>query len=473
MNRVRGKRLFVLALVLMFGGMMLSNVVFAPGPHAKIYVSPADIPAAMPGDVISVDIMVFNVEDLYTFAFELSYAPFATTMYVRKVIDVAGTAKEFLPNPHKGDTDDEFHYVIDTLEGTVAVGYSLRAEDYTHGFSCLDDSAVLATVEFAVVDAGDCTLGLHNTELYNSDGDWMGHSAFDGYYHGAYADLTDPMLEISPGRAVNLAETNELIMQASFENFATVPLDVRVRFDIFGEDASFRNVYGGQAYNTVPPPSEYLYVDEFDEWYYEWNNPPENLFGEPDGDYIEGDANAEWACLYSFEDITLGTREIADITVEGYTRYPNGATDAADIDTYDVTAGFAWWGSLWGTADWGWHGVRWTADSVLTTCPYLADETNLNNVQILLYDYYGDAPDVLQVDSLRLRIDFASVAPATPPAYTLAPGDTLTVSALWVLIPEDIGRYYGTVYVEFTAGTYWNTGHIEKAFSFKVFTSEK
>jgi hypothetical protein len=468
---VRGKRLFVLALVFMFAGMMLSNVAFA-GPHAKIYVSPADIPEAMPGDVISVDIMVYNVEDLYTFAFKLSYAPFATTMYVKKVIDVAGTPKEFLPNPHKGDIDDEFHYVVDTLEGTVAIGYSLRAEDYTTGFSCLEDSAVLATVEFVVVDAGDCTLGLHNTELYNSVGDWIGHSAFDGYYHGAYADLTDGV-SMSPGRAINLAEGNELILQASFENFATMPLDVRVRFDIFGEDASFRNIFGGQIFNTVPPPSEYLYVDEFNEWYYEWNNPPENLFGEPDGNYIEGTSNAQWASLYSFEDITLGDREIVDLTLEGYARYPNGATDAVDIDVYDVPGGFVWFGSLWGTSDWGWHGVRWTSDSVLTTSPRLADETELNNLEILVYNYHGDAPDTIELDSMRLRVDFASVSPATPPAYTLASGDTLTVTAKWVLIPEDIGRYYGVAYVEFSAGTYWNTGHIEKAFSFKVFTSEK
>jgi hypothetical protein len=468
---VRGKRLFVLALVFMFAGMMLSNIAFA-GPHAKIYVSPRDIPEAMPGDVISVDIMVYNVEDLYTFAFKLSYAPFATTMYVKKVIDVAGTPKEFLPNPHKGDIDDEFHYVVDTLEGTVAIGYSLRAEDYTTGFSCLEDSAVLATVEFVVVDAGDCTLGLHNTELYNSVGDSIGHSAFDGYYHGAYADLTEGV-SMSPGRAINLAEGNELIIQASFENFATMPLDVRVRFDIFGEDASFRNFFSGQIFNTVPPPSEYLYVDEFSEWYYEWNNPPENLFGEPDGNYIMGDANAQWASLFSFEDITLGLREIADITLEGYLRYPNGATDAVDVDVYDVPGGFAWFGSLWGTSDWGWHGVRWTSDSVLTTSPRLADETELNNLLILVYNYHGDAPDIIELDSLRLRVDFASVAPATPPAYTLGPGDTLTVTASWVLIPEDIGRYYGVAYVEFSAGTYWNTGHIEKAFSFKVFTSEK
>jgi hypothetical protein len=50
---VRGKNIFVLALVLMFAGMTLNNVAFAPSPHAKIYVSPTDIPAAMPGDVIS------------------------------------------------------------------------------------------------------------------------------------------------------------------------------------------------------------------------------------------------------------------------------------------------------------------------------------------------------------------------------------------------------------------------------------
>jgi hypothetical protein len=470
---VRGKNIFVLALVLMFAGMTLNNVAFAPSPHAKIYVSPTDIPAAMPGDVISVDIMVYNVEDLYTFAFELSYAPFGTTMFVKKVIDVAGTAKEFLPNPHKGDIDDEFHYVINTLDGTVGIGYTLRVEDYDHGFSCLEDSAVLATVQFVVVDAGDCTLGLHNTALYNSDGDWISHSAFEGYYHGAYADLADPVLIYSPGRTVNLKETNELILQTTIHNFATVPLDVRARFDIFGEDASFRNIYAGQMYNTVPPPSEYLYVDEFNEWFYEWNNPPENLFGEPDGDYIEGTANAQWASLYSFEDITLAGREIVDLTLEGYTRYPNGATDAVDADVYDIPGGFVWFGSLWGTADWGWHGVRWTADSVLTCSPRLADETELNNLEILVYNYHGDAPDTIELDSMRLRVDFASVAPATPPVYTLAPGDTLTVSAKWVLIPEDIGKYYGTVYAEFSAGTYWNKGHVEKAFSLRIFTSEK
>jgi len=193
-------------------------------------------------------------------------------------------------------------------------------------------------------------------------------------------------------------------------NKGDVPLTVRTRFDIERmEDGRRVQIYSGQNYAGgglgEPLPFDYIYLDEFNEWYYEWNNPATNALGTPDGSYIEGDANAQWASLYSFEDISLSGREIAYIDIEGYSQYPNGASEGLDIDLYAFTSvqGFAWLGSNYGTETWGWHGVRWTNDKVTDVVPEVRDEAELNGMELLIYNYYGDAPDVMRVDSMRLR----------------------------------------------------------------------
>lgn len=163
---------------------------------------------------------------------------------------------------------------------------------------------------------------------------------------------------------------------------------------------------------AIPPPDEELYLNEFN-GVCEWNGPPENVLGPPDGLYIEGDTHGQRAFFYGFENIDLAGREIAHIYLEGYTRFPNGANEGVDIDVYGRSEAHPviWLGGLWGTSSWDWHGVRWVSNDVLEHMPELAGQTELNNLQIYIYNWYGDAPDVVQLDSVKLKVCMHAVPP--------------------------------------------------------------
>lgn len=108
---------------------------------------------------------------------------------------------------------------------------------------------------------------------------------------------------------------------------------------------------------------------------------------------------------------------------------------------------------------WARRNVRWTSDSVLTIMPELADETELNGLQLLLYNYYGDAPDVIRLDSSRLKVEFLTIVPEDPPSYLLGPHEEADLEAYWVSKSDHIGSYQLTATVEYTATGYrWNQG---------------
>jgi len=114
---------------------------------------------------------------------------------------------------------------------------------------------------------------------------------------------------------------------------------------------------------------------------------------------------------------------------------------------------------------WAWRNVRWTSDSVLTIMPELAGETELNGLQLLLYNYYGDAPDVMRLDSSRLKVEFLTIVPEDPPSYLLGPHEEADLEASWVSKPEHIGSYQLRATVEYTAtGDHWIQGNQKTLF---------
>jgi hypothetical protein len=275
------------------------------------------------------------------------------------------------------------------------------------------------------------------------------------------------------GRKVKAGTTFPIA--AKVKNDGDIPLNMRVRFDITRlEDSRTIRVYTGQSYTGgglgEPRPYEYLYVDEFNEVYQEWTGAASDVFGEPDGNYIEAQDHALWSLEYSFEDISLGGREIADIFLEGYTQYPNGPSEAADIDVYRVWA-FEWWGSLYGSFDWGWSPVRWTSDSVLTSSPDLADETALNDVAVLVYSYHATTTDVMRLDSMRLKVEFASIVPVVVPSYEIGPGMEVELDPVtWLSAEDHIGTYELTATIEYQSeGFKWNSwGSTQKSMHFWI-----
>lgn len=434
--------------------------------NTRMYIDPSRTPASeqigYPGDEYTLSVNLDCAVNVWAVQFTIEVAPYVS------VLSVSGfTEGDFLSEG--GSHSTLFDYTTNAFAGRSTVTVMRRGDPPREGVT---GSGTLASFKICVVEAGESPINLIDTTLLDPEGNLIRHKASDGFYVGSTASLI--RVNLPGGRKITAGEN--FTINAKVRNDGDIPLYVTVRLDISRtEDARKIEIRPGQTYFGgglgEPRPFEYLYVDEFNELYYEWNNPPENLFGEPDGLYIEGDANAQWASLYSFESITLAGREIADIFLEGYARYPNGATEAVDIDVHDVAGGFAWWGSLWGTTDWGWHGVRWTTDSVLTTSPRLADEAELNNVEILVYNYHGDAPNIIQLDSMRLKVEFANIFPVVFPVYEVLPDEELELDdVIWVSTLDHLGSYELTATIEYTSEYFkWNSwGSKQKTLFFSI-----
>jgi hypothetical protein len=474
-KRVKGNKILWIVLIAVLLSSLLTtaglNLAFA-APKPKIFISPDRIPEhpsaeGLPGDEYYMSVEIENVVNAWAVQVKVAFRPFVSVL----------TASEFWEGDFMSEGDawpTAFAAQPNIFEGTVTF-VIFRLGSY--GSPGASGSGTLATFKLSVIEAGEGPIDIIETILIEppqGPGDVrpIDHTTAGSYYHGPFARLL--RVNLPDGRKVTAG--SEFTIGTKVKNEGDIPLEVTVAVWIQRSDDGRTNyIRPGQTYIGgglgEPRPFEFLYVDEFSEWYYEWNNPPENLFGEPDGSFIEGVANAQWASLYSFEDITLGAREIADIFLEGYTRYPNGATDAVDIDVYDVTGGFSWWGSLYGSPSWGWSGVRWTSDSVLQSSPDMADETYLNGVQVLCYNYHGDAPDIVQLDSMRLRVEFSGIVPVAYMTWELAPGEERELpDIVWQSTEDHIGSYSLMANIEYTSEFLkWNNwGSVDKDLQFWI-----
>jgi len=461
-NRVIRQKMLWISLITMLLAAMPVCVVATPVTRTKLYIDPSRVPGpgqtGSPGDEFNISVEIRHVEDLCACSVTVKIAPFASVL-------VASAFAEGDFTSEGGTWPTAFYASPNIFEGTVTFVIMRLGPPGSPGVS---GSGTLVTFKLTVVEAGDSRIDIVDSILLNCDGEPISHQTRNSYYYGATATLV--RVEVLPSRHVKAGET--ITFKAKVRNDSPIPLYVRVRFDISrAEDGRRIVLYTGQTYLggglSEPRPFEYLYVNEFSEWYYEWHNPPEYLFGEPDDLYIWSDTNGQWAAFYSFEDIALAGREIADITLEGYTQYPNGPDEGIDIDVYGFSSvhSFAWLGSLWGTASWGWHGVRWTSDSVLDVMPELKNESELNGLQILLYNYHGDVFNVMRLDSSRLKVEFLTIVPEDPPSYLLGPHEEADLEAYWVSKPDHIGSYQLTATVEYTAtGDHWIQGNQKTLF---------
>jgi hypothetical protein len=449
---------------MMLSVMMVGINPTTAAPATTLSINPDKI-SGHAGDMFDMSVDITDAVNLWAVQFTVKVAPYVSVLTASSI--------------HEGDFMDAggshatyFAYTTDSFEGTFTVVIFRMGTPPRIGAS---GDGTLATFKLTVVESGESPIELIETILLDPDGNQLAHKTNDAFYQGPTASLI--RVNMPDGRKVR-AGTNFPI-QAKVRNDGDTPLTVRVRLDINRiDDGRAIVIRTGQTYSGgglgEPLPFEYIYVDEFNEWYYEFNNPATNLIGEPDGSYIEGDTNAQWASLFSFEDISLGGKEIADLWVETYSRFPNGFTEAVDIDMYGFSSvsAFAWWGSSWGSTDWGWYGTRWIGgESVLQQMPELADETELNNCELLVYNYHGDAPDVMQIDSIRLRVDFAAITPVTPPEFVVDPGCELELDpVIWLSGDDHIGTYELKATIEYTSeGFKWNSwGSTQKTMHFWI-----
>jgi hypothetical protein len=446
-------------MLVMICAMLPSLSMSAPPTNTTVYVDPSEVSGLLPGEYFTVSIKIAEAKDVWSTGFKVNYAPYAKTIVATGV-----QQGDFLKDPTTSPFykfREWFLFDIDSMNGIVLVGYTRLPpiifpnpiyEDYVG----VDGDGLLATITFKVVSAGDSPIELLDVNLHDSNEAEMGTQTRDGAYYGAAtASLVRGALM---RRDPIVGETQTF--STKVKNTGTVPVEVRAHWDQYRvEDGQRLEIYSGQTYTGFGPVDyEYIYVDEFVEWYYEWDGAPENVFGEPDGNYIEATGDAWWASLYSFEDITLGDRLIGNLILEGYTQYPNGYYEGADIDMYCIDpVPFSWFGSLWGDETWAWHGVRWTTDTMLDVVPALGTEEGLNGLTILIYSYYADADNPIRVDSLRIRVEFSKFSPVSPESYVIQPGETLELpTAYWTLKPDDVGKWITTCTLEYRYGeTAW------------------
>jgi hypothetical protein len=461
---VRGKNILLLSLMAMMLTVMMVGInPTTAAPATMLSINP-DMLVGHAGDTFDMSVDIANAANVWAVQFTVKVQPYVSVLTASNIFE-----GNFM---NDGGHLTYFTYTTDAFEGTFTVVIFRMGPLPRVGAS---GDGTLATFKLFVVESGESPIELMDTILLDPEGNALPHKTSDAFYQGPTARLI--RTNMPDGRKVKVG-TNFPIA-AKVKNEGDIPLTVRVRFDITRlEDSRTIRIYSGQTYSGgglgEPLPNEYIYVDEFNEWYYEFNGAASNLFGEPDGNYIEGDTNAQWASLFSFEAISLGGREIADIWVETYSRFPNGFTEAVDIDLYGFSSvsSFAWWGSSWGSTDWGWVGTRWIGgESVLQQQPELADETELNNVELLVYNYHGDAPDVMQIDSIRLRVDFAAITPVTPPEFVVDPGMELELDPVtWLSAEDHIGTYELTATIEYQSeGFKWNSwGSTQKSMHFWI-----
>jgi hypothetical protein len=431
-NRVRGKNILWLALVALLVAMPAANV---RAQTANIYVDPPLVTGLLPGDTFAVNIMVTGAVDLSAWQIEMSFAKYMSEISVTEVIE-----GDFLMMG--GET--YLAQYVDPFHGELKVGVTLIGDVpgvYGDGW--------LATIVFSILEAGKCALDLHDTIMLDSMGNPIEHTATDGMYIGPTADVRK-LLGTALGRLDPFKAPHSVSMKAQIENTGYTPLDVRLRFTSVhqGTGASY-TVYSGQhLYTTNPRSVEYYYVNGFTPVLTDWTGVGTGpyLDAAGDGNYIEGSNDCELMGIFDFADITLNPGDlIGQVTIEGYT---SSVTDATDFDLYSGDFG-NWYGSLWGTGDWGWHIPRWELRPVSDIDPSVFSQSGFNSFQIIVHCYGADA-QWARLDALRLRVVFTGIDPITPPVFTLDGNDLMNLPpAMFDVYAFDEGTWITSVQLEY------------------------
>ena len=134
-------------------GLLLAAFVVGPVHATTISVQPRTLDVIL-GQIFSVDIDITNVTDLYAFQFDLEFAPGVLSA-------VAVTEGGFLPS---GGTTAFVPGTIDNFGGSItSTGDSLIGM-----IPGVNDSGVLATVDFLAVGVGISPITLSNELLLDS-----------------------------------------------------------------------------------------------------------------------------------------------------------------------------------------------------------------------------------------------------------------------------------------------------------------
>jgi hypothetical protein len=347
----------------------------------------------LPGESFSVDIYITDAEAVHAWEVKLGYAPYMDIIVVTDIIE-----GDFLMLG--GMTT--FAKYVDHFYGFAMFGATGDLDHYG-----VDGEGVLATVVFAILEAGECELDLYDTILLNRDKEELPHCVADGYYLGPTADLTK-LLGTARGRKAPWTAPASMDMKAQVVNDGYADIYARLKYSSVHESGKEVTMYSGQhLWTTEPRATEYYYVNEFTPVFGDWNlvGDAPYLDAEEDGSYIEGFNHCEIVGTFGFEDITLNPGDIiSTVTLEGYTQCEG---DHIDIDIYTYPA-FAWIDSLWGGASWSWHVTRWVDPTTSNIDPSLRTQAGFNDWTIIIHCYAASG-EYTRLDALRLKVEFTGI----------------------------------------------------------------
>ena len=194
-------------------------IVNVPGvaevPATKFYVDPPSIidPLLVPGKNFTVNIMVANVSDLYTWQFYLNWTATivsVTGVYEGPFLSSNGTYATYFAK--RVYNDKGYLWASCTLSGEPAS-------------SAAKGSGVIATVNFTVLATGSTLLDLCNTQLLEvpPEQEEIPHITEDGYFSNGAGEVHDISILTVSISSTSIIIGQTLLINVSVKNEGTTP----------------------------------------------------------------------------------------------------------------------------------------------------------------------------------------------------------------------------------------------------------
>jgi hypothetical protein len=463
----------------------------APPPVAEISITPTKIPdpglLGHPGELYAMTVSISDVVDLWAIQFTVDFPPFVGVLW----------AQDFVEGPFVGagwTYGTAFYVTTDSLAGkSTVIIMRMPGPGPRTGAS---GSGVLATFNFKVVESGEGSYGVSDPILLDSSVEPIPCTLGDtGFYSGTTGSLV--RVNLPDGRKVKVGQTFPI--SAKVRNDGDVPLMVQVVLDIRRmEDARAVELWTGQTYFGgyigAPPPAATLYCDGYSGWLeWDWNHYGDSpwLDAVGDGNLINSTINGAYSSLYTFEDISLpwqGYSVISNVDFEGYTRQDDVNNDFDPfLFTYDSEGNWhnpgIWCDSMGGSAVWAWTGGRYYKGGPYDMPEYYDSDPNgdggihteqgVNSAELLVSTFDPDDPPLglMEMDALRMIVEFATIVPVEAPVYEVGPGEELELGDIvWVSTEDHLGSYEVTATLLYSSeGFHWNSmGSKQKTLSFWI-----
>lgn len=426
-----------IAFVMLFGAVNVSHS--DPIPTTTLSVNPSEI-MLLPGQSFEISVDITDVVDLYTWAFELHYAPFGNLLAFRIVREG--------PFLGQDDMETDFSYSASTLDGVVKVGSTRLGQ-----VSGASGSGTLATLEFVVVEGGGCDLTLMNTRLIKSISgkkEMIPHNVVNSLFNGGHGEASAYLTGVTGDSAVaHVGDTITLSSSVTHVG-AEIPVSVRVRYDLVRKDGYTLTFW-------TPSPKTYeLMVGGYDgSWqgagWDEYGTAP-FLDAVGDGNYIESGYYCSIGGMWSFADLpTLAPGEyVSSVSLYAYSQAASADIDG-DVYIFNDITEWWWSGSIEVGSSWAWAFTEYATS--LDDVMY--DEATVNSAMVLLHYWTPSGLDEgpMTIDAMKLVVE-------TNFEFLIGPGESVDMPLVtYTLTEADKGVYRvitATVYCTAYVRNLWN-----------------